>query len=178
MSFFTLSDGTTAQSDGNMEMGGGSFDPIPSDTNVLAMITDSRNVSYEGETYISNTWTILAPAEYKNRKIFQKLRVYDSDPAKKDKALRMLAAIDANCGGKLVSSGLEPTDHLLSSSILQKPMVCNLQIWEINGKTGNWISAVSPRKKDQEQNSAPQPATAKPEQPGGGKSQDDFDLPF
>lgn len=174
MSFFTLSDGTTAQSDGNMEMGGGSLDPIPNDTNVLAMITDSRSVTYEGETYISNTWTILAPAEYKNRKIFQKLRVYDSDPAKKDKALRMLAAIDANCGGKLVSSGLEPTNHLLSSSILQKPMVCNLQIWEINGKTGNWISAVSPRKKDQEQNSAaPKPAAV-----SAANNLDDDDIPF
>ena len=72
MSFFTLSDGNTATSDGNMDMGGGSFDPIPANTNVLAAITESKIDSYEGERYINNAWTVLAPAEYKNRKIFQK----------------------------------------------------------------------------------------------------------
>lgn len=168
MSFFTLSDGNTATSDGNMDMGGGSFDPIPANTNVLAAITESKIDSYEGERYINNTWTVLAPAEYKNRKVFQKLRVYDADPAKKDKAIRMLAAIDANCGGKLVASGKEPTDSLLTQCLLNKPMVCNLQVWEItedkNGKplpesswkSGNWISKVSPRKAQQE--AAPAPA--------------------
>ena len=158
MSFFTLSDGNTATSDGNMDMGGGSFDPIPKDTNVLAAITETKIDSYEGERYINNAWTVLAPAEYKNRKIFQKLRVYDADPAKKDKAIRMLAAIDANCGGKLVASGKEPTDSLLTQCLLNKPMVCNLQVWELDdkSKSGNWISKVSPRKAQQE--AAPAPA--------------------
>lgn len=156
MSFFTLSDGNSVKSDGNMDMGGGSFDPIPEDTNVLAAITESKIDSYEGERYINNSWTVMAPAEYKNRKIFQKLRVYDADPAKKDKAIRMLAAIDANCGGKLVASGKEPTDALLTQCLLNKPMVCNLQVWEINDKSGNWISKVSPRKGQQE--AAPAPA--------------------
>lgn len=158
MSFFTLSDGNTATSDGNMDMGGGSFDPIPADTNVLAAITESKIDSYEGERYINNAWTVLAPAEYKNRKIFQKLRVYDLDPAKKDKAIRMLAAIDANCGGKLVASGKEPTDSLLTQCLLNKLMVCNLQVWEINDKSGNWISKVSPRKAQQEAAPAPAPS--------------------
>lgn len=173
MSFFTLSDGQTANTDGTMEMGGGDdFSPIPKDTNVLAAITETKIDEYQGDKHIKNTWTILQPAEYKNRKIFQKIQAYHADNAKRDKALRMLAAIDANCGGKLVSSGKEPTNELLTQCLLNKPMVLNLQVWEItedrNGaklpedeiKRGNWVSKVSPRKATQQQEAPkPEPVT-------------------
>lgn len=172
MSFFTLSDGNSATSDGNMDMGGGSFDPIPADTNVLAAITETKIDSYEGERYINNAWTVLAPAEHKGRKVFQKLRVYDADANKKDKAIRMLAAIDANCGGKLVASGKEPTDQLLTQCLLNKPMVCNLQVWEINDKKGNWISKVSPRNANGAAKPAPTPT------PAPSLADMDADIPF
>lgn len=158
MSFFSLSDGSNAQTDGTMDMGGGDIAPIPKNTNVLAAITESKIDEYQGERYINNAWTILQPAEYKNRKIFQKIRVFDEDTTKRDKAIRMLAAIDANCGGKLVKSGKEPTDQLLTQALINRPMVCNLQVWEIKEerdgtplpkdewKSGNWISKVAPRK--------------------------------
>lgn len=175
MSFFSLSDGSSAQTDGTMDMGGGEIAPIPKNTNVLAAITESKIDEYQGERYINNAWTILQPAEYKNRKIFQKIRVFDTDSAKKDKAIRMLAAIDANCGGKLVKSGKEPTDQLLTQALINRPMVCNLQVWEIyenqkeveeaakkgisiekiGEKSGNWIKAVAPRKQAAQEEAKP-----------------------
>ena len=111
-------------------------------------------------------WTIAAPAEYKGRVVFQKVRCWEQDSEKRDKALRMLAAIDANAGGKLAASGAEPTDLSLQTSLTAKPMVLLLGVWEIKEdrqknplpqsewKSGNFVTAVSKHQ--------PKPGTAAP----------------
>lgn len=146
-----------APKDGNFETGGGDMTPIPKNTSVLAAPDEAKWDEYDGDRFISIRWAVMAPAEYKNRKIFQKIRVEDSDPKKQEKAKRMLAAIDANAGGKLMAAGEEPTDKSLTVALCNKPMVLKLQVWEIDKeqdgtpipkedrKSGNWISAVSPR---------------------------------
>lgn len=149
MSFWTTSDNTAINASGAFEVGGGG-EPIPANTSVLACPDEAKWDSYEGDYYISLRWNILEPAAYKGRKVFHKLRVESADSKKKDKALRMLAAIDANAGGKLASSGQKPSDIDLMQNLVNKPMVLKLQIWEVddgNGgtKKGNWVSAVSPR---------------------------------
>jgi hypothetical protein len=60
----------------------------------------------------------------------------------------MLAAIDANAGGKLIAKPGRPTnDDLLS--LTNKPMVASMMIWSMpdtrNGGMmhGNWVSAVA-----------------------------------
>lgn len=135
--------------DGNFETGGGDMTPIPKNTSVLAAPDEAKWDEFDGDRYISLRWAIMAPAEYKNRKLFQKIRVEDADEKKQEKAKRMLAAIDANAGGKLMAAGEEPTDKSLTVALCNKPMVLKLQVWEmeINGedRSGNWISAVSPR---------------------------------
>lgn len=136
--------------DGNFETGGGDMEPIPKNTSVLAAPDEAKWDEYQGDRFISVRWAIMAPAEYKNRKIFQKIRVEDADPKKQEKAKRMLAAIDANAGGKLMAAGEEPTDKSLTIALCNKPMVLKLQVWEFTGddgqlRSGNWISAVSPR---------------------------------
>src|SRR5690606_23555613 len=139
--------------DGNFETGGGDMEPIPKNTSVLAAPDEAKWDEHNGDRYISIRWAVMAPAEYKNRKIFHKLRVEDEDPKKQEKAKRMLAAIDANAGGKLMKAGEEPTDKSLTVALCNKPMVLKLQVWEmeINGeeRSGNWISAVSPRQGSQ-----------------------------
>ena len=55
-------------------------------------------------------------------------------------------AIDANCGGKLARLNDAPEDHDLMTALIGKPMAAKVQVWEINDKSGNWISAVSPAK--------------------------------
>lgn len=158
MSFWNIDKPT----DGNFETGGGDIAPIPKNTSVLAAPDEAKWDEYEGDRFISIRWAVMAPAEYKNRKIFHKIRVEDSDPKKQEKAKRMLAAIDANAGGKLMAAGEEPTDKSLTVALCNKPMVLKLQVWEmeINGeeRSGNWISAVSPRQgSPKKEEPAPEP---------------------
>lgn len=144
MSFFNLSDGSNAAQTGNsFEMGGG--EPIPDNTKLLAIIDEAKWTDYENSWYINLRWNVLQPAEFKGRKVFQKLHVQNADAKKADKAKRMLAAIDANAGGALMKTGKEPDDQDLTSALVNKPMVICVKVWDMNGNKGNWISAVSPR---------------------------------
>ena len=141
---------------GEFEMGGGDIAPIPAETSCLAAIDEAKWDEKDSARYISLRWNVLQPAEYKNRKVFQKLWVADADPMakdaekKRDKAKRMLAAIDQNAGGKLRAAGVEPTETSLGIALINKPMVIKVMQWKIesNGetKTGNWIGAVSAKK--------------------------------
>ena len=153
MSFFNLSDNSNAADTGSsFDMGGGDLPPIPNNTEVLAAPDDAKwDKTIDGEQYISLRWTVLAPKEYANRKIFQKVRVDRADEKKADKAKQMLAAIDANAGGKLAADGRRPTDQSLVVALVNKPMVLKLKVWEMpkddgTTGTGNWVAAVSPRK--------------------------------
>jgi hypothetical protein len=159
MGFWDLSDGETAANTGTeYEVPSGNIEPIPAGSSVLAMIDECKwEMKPTGEEFISARWTVLAPEEYKNRKVFHKLWVLDMDPSakdeasgikKRDKARKMLAAIDANAGGKLTAKPGRPTnDDLLS--LTNKPMVASMMIWSMpdtrNGGMmhGNWVSAVA-----------------------------------
>lgn len=159
--FWNLSDGDNAAKTGTeYEIPGGNMDPIPAGSSVLAMIDEAKwdHTQNDAEEYISLRWTVLAPEEYKNRKVFHKLWVTDHDPnakdtakaiAKTDKARKMLAAIDANAGGKLTAKDARPSDDDLARALQDRPMVITLMTWESNtgGGGGNWVSAVAPKNK-------------------------------
>lgn len=148
MSFFQLSDNSAFETNGTFEMGGGKIEPIPNNTQVKAIVDEAKWDEYNNDRYISLRWSII-DGEYLNRKIFQKIKVCETDSAKKDKALRMLAAIDANAGGGLMKLGYEPTDMDLAANLTNKPQAILLQVWEMtkdNGEeiSGNWVSMVAP----------------------------------
>ena len=162
MGFWNLSDGEDAAKTGaEYEIPGGNMDPIPAGSSVLAMIDEAKwdHTQNDAEEYISLRWTVLAPEEYKNRKVFHKLWVTDHDPnakdhakavAKTDKARKMLAAIDANAGGKLTAKDARPSDDDLARALQDRPMVITLGVWESNqpgGSGGNWVMAVAPKNK-------------------------------
>lgn len=177
MSFFNLSDGTNAatqENAGTFEMGGGNLAPIPDNTNVVAFCEEAKLDEYDGDRYISLKWRIQAPKEFKNRIIFQKIRTFDLDATKRDKAIRMLVAIDSNAGGKLVASGQEPNDMNLGQCLLNKPMVLKLMVWEMNDKSGNWVGAVSKYNGQQ----AAQPAPVAAPTPTPAPLDIDGDIPF
>ncbi len=175
MGFWDLSDGETAANTGTeYEVPSGNIEPIPAGSSVLAMIDECKwEMKPTGEEFISARWTVLAPEEYKNRKVFHKLWVLDMDPSakdeasgikKRDKARKMLAAIDANAGGKLTAKPGRPTnDDLLS--LTNKPMVASMMIWSMpdtrNGGMmhGNWVSAVASKaqRTSMSQNQSPCP---------------------
>ena len=152
--FWDTSDGeSAATTTGEFDGGGGDIEPIPAKTQVLAAIDEVGWDSSEygdPDEYIKARWTVLGPEEYKGRKVFQKIRVESDDSKKADKAKRMLAAIDANAGGKLAKAGERPDDISLTQNLCNKPMVLMLQIWKMENDdgqemTGNWVSSVSPR---------------------------------
>ena len=159
--FWNLSDGEDAAKTGaEYEIPGGNMDPIPAGSSVLAMIDEAKwdHTQNDAEEFVSLRWTVLAPEEYKNRKVFHKLWVTDHDPnakdhakavAKTDKARKMLAAIDANAGGKLTAKDARPSDDDLARALQDRPMVITLMIWDSNtgGAGGNWVAAVAPKNK-------------------------------
>ena len=143
-SFWTTSDNQEIKPTTTFESGGGNS-VIPDNTTCLAMIDEAMLSSYEGNTHISIRWQVLEPPVYKGRKVFQKVKVFDTDPKVSDKAKKMLAAIDANAGGKLAQSNEAPSDISLAKALLSKPMLIKVMVWEMNDRTGNWVSMVSPR---------------------------------
>lgn len=166
MGFWDLSEGGNAADTGTeYEIpGGGNFDPIPNGSSVLAIVDKAEWANSQqdgsGADYVKLTWSIVSPDEYKNRKIFHKLWVTDFDPSakdqdkatkKRDKARRMLAAIDANAGGKLTKKTGIPSDDDLAFALCNKPMIITLMVWEMDDRStggtvsGNWVSAVAPK---------------------------------
>jgi hypothetical protein len=155
MSFWNLEN---LPENGEFESGGGALELIPEGTQCLASIDEAKWDNKDGNEYVSLRWSILMPAEYKNRKVFHKLWVKDHDPnakdataaaRKKEKAMRMLAAIDFNAGGKLKAAGVEPTDESLGACLVGKPMIIKVMVWndrDTGLPKGNWIGAVSPKK--------------------------------
>ena len=109
MSFWQLTDGSTVDANNTtFDGGGGSFELIPDNTQCIAAIEEAKWSEYQGDNYINLKWKVMRPQQFANRIFFQKLKVFGTsqckDPrATADKAKRMLAAIDANCGGKLMS---------------------------------------------------------------------------
>ena len=182
MAFWNTSEGdNTTEQGGEFEVGGGNMEPIPAGNKLVAMIEDAKWDEFGEDEFINLRWTVLDPAEYKNRKVFQKVKVYgtsrDKDPVKTaDKAKRMLAAIDANCGGKLAKKDVAPSDADLQSALMNKPMVIEVQVWEFTGddgqaRSGNWVNAVAPK------------GSAQPNHDNGGgaaqkKDEKDGDIPF
>ena len=158
-----LSDGGNAKDTGTEyeTPAGGNFEALPEGSKVLAMVEDAEwKDDNEMNEYLSLTWTVVKPEEVGNRKILQKLWISDLDPrakadkaeAKRDRARRLFAAIDANAGGKLAKKGGKPTGEEIAMALANKLMVIRLGLWEMDdrenpGKTisGNWVQAVAPK---------------------------------
>lgn len=184
MSFWNTSTGedTAAAPEKEYSIGGGNFDNIPDNSDVLAAISAAEwatDKDSDGE-FISIEWTVMKPEEFANRKVWQKLWVKDPDPKakkpeqKRDKALRMLATIDANAGGRLARKGTQPTDDELALALTGKPMMVKVMEWEMAGNTGNWIAAVSPANKALSIGKAKAPAKVA----AGNSDLGDDDIPF
>jgi len=149
MSFFKMSDGTAPSTNGTAEMGGGNLPPIPAGTQLKAMIVEAKwdDGGQYNNRHIKLRWDVV-DGEYKKRVVFQKVQVCETDTNKRDKAIRMLAAIDANCGGKIMQLNAEPTDMDLMQNLCNKPMVIKVEVWEMENDqgqpmSGNWVQAVS-----------------------------------
>ena len=196
MSFWDLSDGETAKSDSKeFEVPGGNFDPIPDNSDVLSEIKGVKwnSPRDKDERFVEINWRVLAPEQFKNREVFQKLWVQDFDPgakseekakSKRDKARQMLATIDANAKGQLMSSSEAPTDDSLALALQGAQMVIKCMIWEMPDRErhgefirGNWVSAVKPKTADLNVGEEKPKPVAAAGAPGGSFDLDD-EIPF
>lgn len=147
---------------GSFESGGGKIELIPDGTSLLAVIDEAKwDRDRDGNRYISLRWSVLAPEELKNRKVYQKIWAADPKPntkpdkieAARDKAQRMFSAIDFNAGGKHREKRIEPTDESMMMYLTNKPMVIKVLVWELEDRStgsvsrGNWVGAVDPKEK-------------------------------
>lgn len=189
MSFWATSTGGNAAENANTEFdAGGGFEIIPDKSTVIAEPDDvgwAQDQSFNN--YISIRWNVTKPEELAGRKVFQKLWVEDLDPnskdeqkamQKRDKALNMLAAIDANAGGKLARKGARPSDDELAIALVGKPMALFLRVWENRDKEpgGNWVAGVKPKNTETVIGKA---AVSKPKANGGSFGDDlGDDIPF
>lgn len=170
MSFFSQEAlQTTGSFDSN------SFEVIPDNTKALAVITNAewREANEYNAKHVSLTWDIVE-GEFKGRKVFQKIKLFESDKDKVIKAQKMLIAIDANCKGAIAQAGVEPTVQGLAS-LLHSPMYIMIKEYEMNGNKGNWVCAVSERKRGAKQ------AQKQPSAPVAGQEPPmdfDDDIPF
>lgn len=154
MNFFDLSDGKSAtETDGSFDTNP-DIKPIPENTLVeaIAEVVKWDTSDHFNGKFVSIRWSVLKPAEFENRKVFQKVKVFDDSAKVSDKAKRMLAAIDNNAGGKLMALGKEPTDEDLARCLENRMMMLKLGIWQVKDDVtgdvtneGNWVKAVSPR---------------------------------
>lgn len=185
--FWETSDGKAVEKKTEHESGG-AFELIPDGTKLLAFIDEAGwKAGFDhGPDVIKLRWTVLAPGDYKGRKVFQNVKVNDSNPTTADNAKRMLMAIDQNAGGALSKLTAEPQDNQLMAALVNKPMVIRMAVWSMNDKEGNWVSAVSPHKKAAGQTAAkaespkPEPTlepTTVPVQVAGDFDLD-MDVPF
>lgn len=137
MSFFKKSSGEMAK--GDKAEFGGNLKPIPDNTIAMSMIEEALWKEYEGQRYINLKWKII-DGEYKSRVSFQKLKVYDAKETTADNAKDALYRLFLLCNATPPDS--EPTDIELMKALCNKPLAPRYRVWEIDGKSGNWIDAI------------------------------------
>ena len=122
-----------------------SVEPIPDGTRVLAYVEEAfvDQGPYDEHELVKLQWRVAKPAEYQGRVIFHKVKVNESDTAKRLRQLKMLQAIDTNAGGAIARAGTVNDQTL--TSLVNKPMVLKLGLWEMDGRSGNWVMAVAPK---------------------------------
>jgi hypothetical protein len=166
MNLFTKSDGSKVKSSKEFESGG-DFTLIPDNTDLLVCLEKAEWAEPgdfdkdAGPRLVNIKWNVISPKEYANRKVFQKIKPFHEKSEKADKAKEMLAAIDANAGGKLAGLETLPTDEDFARALSNKLMVIKMGVYGPSKKNpdmkeGNWVKAVSPRKAgDEKKQTAP-----------------------
>lgn len=162
-----------------------SFAPIPKDTQCLAVIEAAAWAEYNGEEYINTKWRISQPEAYNNRLVWQKLRILDSDPAKKNRAERMLSAIAVNANnGAMIQAMIAAKESNPSNNSLaqlnQGFMVIKLGVWENKetNSSGNFIVAVAKHGGKAPAKQAPATKTPAPKMSAPATDFDFDELPF
>lgn len=172
MSFWDTTDGTKAT--GHVEESGG-FAPLPL-ADYPVMLEDAKVNEYEGRRTVQFKTRIIEGFG-KNRVVFLSLKAWDEDGKKRDRALQILAKVYALTNATLPED--EPDDVSLSQ-LCDKPLTFKLDVYDINGKTGNWLVNVKEygAKADAPKATGGKPKAVVASRPAPEMSDQDLDIPF
>jgi hypothetical protein len=140
---FTLSTGEKATGSADAAFAPQVFQ-IPNNTMALAMLEkcEKKSFTYDGQivVFYNVDWKLINPP-FKGFSVRQKIDIFAEKPAKADRAKEMFMLLFKLCNVNPTATG--PTDNELFQ--LQRK-VCGLKIqeWDLNGKTGNWVSELHP----------------------------------
>lgn len=153
MSYFKKLDGSEVVSSGEYESGGG-FEAIPDDTECHAYISEVEwkqppaTASMQDEC-IGVEWTI-ATGDFKNRKIFQNLRVKSDDEKIHDKGMLVLATLYSIAGKDVTKIEKEPSDADLNKILLNQKAGLKIGLMKDkkDGTQRNYIKSIKSTKKE------------------------------
>jgi hypothetical protein len=129
-SFWTVSTGGAATG----EVAENNFDPLPKG-DYPAMLEEATVKEWEGVQSI-NLKARVIDGPGKNRVLFLGLKCWDADSKKRDRAINLLVKLFQITKAQMPAG--EPDDAALSK-ITNKPISLKLDVWEIDGKSGNWL---------------------------------------
>jgi len=111
MSYWDISDGSSAIDTGTeYEVAGGNF-IIPDGSAVLAMPDEAKwEKDFTNNEYVQIRWVVLKPEQFANQKVFQKLWIEDDDPKAKDPVKMVLAGLLLLTEGRHGGNG-KPVRH-------------------------------------------------------------------
>lgn len=131
MSFWKTSAGTEATGDVQENSG---FDPLPLDY-YLTMLEEVKINEYQGDRTIQLKARIVGE-KYKNRVLFLKLKCFDNDDKKRDRAINLLVKLYNSVGVKLPDS--EPNDIQLSK-LTDKPLQIKVDVFNFTTSEGKQV---------------------------------------
>lgn len=138
MSFYTLSDGTKpsgSAEDANIMVAR----TIPNDTKAVAKVTSAKLKDFDGSKFYEVEWE-LTSTNYKGVTVKQKIKCFDEDEKKVDRAKQMLVRLFKVLNFKPIHSEA-PTDQDLFE-LKGRSAGIKVQQWFYNGKEGNWVSSL------------------------------------
>jgi hypothetical protein len=134
MSFWSTSSGEEAT--GKVEEN--NFDPLPKGW-YTSMLESAEIDEYEGQCKIKLKVRVVGEGFGKNRVLFFSLKCFAGEKVtdrQRDRAIQLLVKIYNICKAKLPDG--EPDDASLSQ-LIDKPIDLMLDVWEMDGKEGNWL---------------------------------------
>ena len=118
---------------------------IPDGTMSLVRLESAVNDDFQGTKTIKLEW-IIESEPYRNKHVFQKLKVYDPEPKVRHKALNLLKLCFDMFHVKQLNPEASPTDQDLAQMV-NKHAGIKIQEWHMqkgDGSmgSGNWVSEI------------------------------------
>jgi len=137
MSFYSpMSNMTIDGSDENSNLK--EFDLIPDGTQVPVVIQDAVFTPAVGEYEQRYDVTYqIAEGEYKKQVVRQKIKCFDLDPIKRDRAVNQLMRLFKLCETKPTHTNAPANEDL--APLKGKVIGINIGQWDFNGKQGNFV---------------------------------------